>query len=83
MAKVLPCVGRTDPVDRGIQSIWFLKTAVCVQGAVRHCNEGMATRSYQISVLFGAHPNLAIAPLAEFSKFAHFWMIVLLVIFDR
>lgn len=26
--RVLPCVGRTEPVLRGIQSIWFLKTAV-------------------------------------------------------
>jgi hypothetical protein len=29
MASVLPWVGRTAPVDRGTQSIWFLKTAVC------------------------------------------------------
>ncbi len=29
MARVRPCVGRTLPVVRGIQSIWFLKTAVC------------------------------------------------------
>lgn len=28
MARVRPCVGRTLPVLRGIQSIWFLKTAV-------------------------------------------------------
>lgn len=27
-ARVRPCVGLTDPVERGIQSIWFLKTAV-------------------------------------------------------
>jgi len=29
IASVLPCVGRTLPVESGIQSIWFLKTAVC------------------------------------------------------
>lgn len=29
MASVRPCVGLTLPVDSGIQSIWFLKTAVC------------------------------------------------------
>jgi hypothetical protein len=28
MARVRPCVGRTEPVESGIQSIWFLKTAV-------------------------------------------------------
>jgi len=28
IARVRPCVGRTEPVDSGIQSIWFLKTAV-------------------------------------------------------
>jgi hypothetical protein len=29
MARVRPWVGRTLPVESGIQSIWFLKTAVC------------------------------------------------------
>ena len=28
MANVRPCVGRTEPVASGIQSIWFLNTAV-------------------------------------------------------
>jgi hypothetical protein len=28
MASVRPCVGRTEPTERGIQSIWVLKTAV-------------------------------------------------------
>jgi hypothetical protein len=28
MPNVRLCVGLTDPVLRGIQSIWFLKTAV-------------------------------------------------------
>ena len=29
-ASMRPCVGRTEPRDRGIQSIWFLNTAVMV-----------------------------------------------------
>ena len=28
IANVRPWVGRTEPIDKGIQSIWFLKTAV-------------------------------------------------------
>jgi hypothetical protein len=32
MARVLPCVGRTLPVESGIQSIWFLKTPVWEYG---------------------------------------------------
>lgn len=32
--RVRPCVGLTLPVERGIQSIWFLKTAVCEAHAV-------------------------------------------------
>lgn len=28
MARVRPCVGLTEPVLSGIQSIWFLKTPV-------------------------------------------------------
>ncbi len=38
IASVLPCVGRTEPVDSGIQSIWFLKTAVtfpCCSGLIQ------------------------------------------------
>jgi len=31
MPSVRPCVGRTDPVLSGIQSIWFLNTAVCAK----------------------------------------------------
>lgn len=31
IASVRPCVGRTEPVDKGIQSIWFLNTAVCTR----------------------------------------------------
>lgn len=30
MPSVRPCVGRTEPVLRGIQSIWFLNTAVYI-----------------------------------------------------
>lgn len=30
MARVRPCVGRTLPVLSGIQSIWFLNTAVYI-----------------------------------------------------
>ena len=35
IASVRPCVGRTLPVESGIQSIWFLKTAVCCCRVVR------------------------------------------------
>lgn len=38
IANVRPCVGRTEPVDNGIQSIWFLKTAVtlpCCSGLIQ------------------------------------------------
>ena len=33
IANVRPCVGRTEPVDKGTQSIWFLNTAVCTRVA--------------------------------------------------
>jgi len=32
--RVRPWVGRTEPVDSGIQSIWFLKTAVYKRAAI-------------------------------------------------
>ena len=40
MERVRPCVGRTEPELRGIQSIWFLKTAVgepCCSGHTQTC----------------------------------------------
>ncbi len=40
IARVLPCVGRTLPVESGIQSIWFLKTAVCCGKYVSSWNRG-------------------------------------------
>ncbi len=83
MASVRPCVGRTLPVESGIQSIWFLKTAVCCQWGVSYLiSKGHRGRVYQIAVLLGAHPDVAVAPLAEFAELLDFWVIVLLVVFD-
>ena len=53
--KVRPCVGRTDPVLKGIQSIWFLKTAVklpCCSGETQKCPSLQRLRS-RSSCTFG------------------------------
>jgi hypothetical protein len=56
--RVRPWVGRTLPVERGIQSIWFLKTAVCGMSSV-YRKKGKRWRkrrgvwsTYQVSMLF-------------------------------
>lgn len=40
-------------------------------------------RIYQIAVLLGRNPNVAIAPFAQFAKLLYFWVLMLDVILDR
>ena len=87
MARVRPWVGRTEPVERGIQSIWFLKTAVWrrnICGQPSREGEGHAGRehSYQVAVLLRADPYVAIAPFAQLAKLLDLGVVVLRVVLD-
>lgn len=97
MARVLPWVGRTLPVLRGIQSIWFLKTAVwgnmisyvlCASLRARCLNYDIigvsgteGGRAYQVSVLFGRNPYVPVTPFAQVAEFLDFGVVVLDVVF--
>jgi hypothetical protein len=87
IANVLPCVGRTLPVESGIQSIWFLKTPVCCRYSVSFSADsklpGCCGRTYKSTMLLWAHPDVAITPLAELPELLDFWVVMLLVIFYR
>ena len=88
-------MGRTEPVERGIQSIWFLKMAICgTQGKEFNCQWSLACKlmllighawrpPYQIAVLLGAHPDVTVAPFAELAKLPYFWVIMLLIVLYR
>ena len=94
MARVRPWVGRTDPTDSGIQSIWFLKTAVFFFfGAAKVLSApGFAPKrvwsrnerigTYKVAVLLGRHPDVTVAPFAEVAELLHLAVVVLLVVFD-
>ena len=38
--------------------------------------------TYQVTVLLGRDPEMAIAPMAEFPELHHLWVMVLLVVLD-
>jgi len=65
IASVRPCVGRTEPVESGIQSIWFLKTAVWSWVLVLR-RSGNVDIAYKIPMLFRTNPDMAITPSAQF-----------------
>lgn len=87
MASVRPCVGRTEPVDSGIQSIWFLNTAVCGGGSV-FCvvfAGGVLQRNgraYKITMLLGRHPKMPVTPDAQVAQLLHFRVVLFRVVFD-
>lgn len=39
-------------------------------------------QTYQSSMLFGAHPDVAVTPLAELTEFLDFGVVMLLVVLD-
>lgn len=39
--------------------------------------------AYEVTVLLGRYPDMAVTPFAEFTKLLHFWMLVLHIILDR
>lgn len=88
-ARVRPCVGRTEPTERGIQSIWFLKTAVWITVItvlvaniyISECKAGW--KAHQSSMLLRRYPDLSITPSAQISEFLDFGMGMLDVVFDR
>ena len=77
MARVRPCVGRTEPDDSGIQSICCLKMPVWSQGVSTSLTffqgENLASDggAYQVTVLLWADPDVAVTPLAELAEFLH------------
>lgn len=77
IARVRPCVGRTEPDDSGIQSICCLKMPVWSQrvSLVSTLSPGGCSATgggaYQVTVLLWADPDVAVAPLAELSEFLH------------
>jgi hypothetical protein len=95
MARVRPWVGRTEPVLRGIQSIWFLKTAVWAsrkpprlqtetsfEKSLREGDVGGKGGTYQVPMLLRTNPHMAITPLAQLPQLLHLRMNVLDVVFD-
>lgn len=77
-ASVLPWVGRTAPDDSGIQSICCLNMPVYEPvsrlAVFRHFarRSRIRQRTYEISMLFRADPNVTVAPLAQLSQLLHF-----------
>lgn len=82
-ASVRPCVGRTEPVDSGIQSIWFLKTAVFAVRVSSGANRGGGVEggTYEVAVLLGRDPDVPVAPGAELPEFLDFGVVLLRVVF--
>ena len=80
-----PWVGLTEPVLSGIQSIWFLNTAVWkLLVAIRDLLVTIIfDMTYQISMLLGGNPNMAIAPRAELTQFLHLGVVLSCVVFHR
>lgn len=77
-------MGRTEPTESGIQSIWFLKTAVwgCVLVCIRRSGVDVGWRgAYEIPMLLGRDPDMAVAPAAEVAKLLDFGVVVLDVVF--
>jgi hypothetical protein len=86
IASVRPCVGRTEPVERGIQSIWFLKTAVCKGIVVSPGlvdSQMIRATTHQGSMLLRANPYMPVTPFTQLAQLLHFGMFMLYVILDR
>ena len=73
-------------MERGIQSIWFLNTAVYTERAwsalKQICRSDFQGNTDEISMLLRTDPNVSITPLAELSQLLHFRMRVLYVVLD-
>lgn len=82
MPRVRPCVGLTEPVLRGIQSIWFLNTAVCTRRLVHATWIVVPWISHEIAVLLGRDPEVAVTPSTQMPQLLYLLMVVLNIVFD-
>lgn len=86
MASVLPCVGRTAPEESGIQSICCLKSPVLMHSrSAKTLIRALRPEesAYQVAVLLGADPNMAVAPFAQLAQLLNLGMRMLHVVFLR
>lgn len=75
-ANTRPCVGRTEPVESGIQSTGLsadVERPVARTLVLHHCSD--------VAVLLGTAPELGITPGTKIAKLLHLVMVVLHVIF--